>query len=111
MSHAAAKATAECPRQKVTVSVVGGKIQVDPDTFFISKENQEEVIWQASDSRVSFTVEFDKGNSPFHEFQFSNDLSASGLVRRDVLPDQERRYKYTVTVQGMMLDPTGVITK
>jgi hypothetical protein len=32
-------------------------------------------------------------------------------VRRDVLPDQERRYKYTVTVQGMMLDPTGVITK
>jgi hypothetical protein len=113
MSQTAAAATGECPRQRVTVSVVDGRIRVDPEPFAISKNNQEEVIWQASDSKVCFTVEFDRGDSPFYEFQFSNDFPASGLVRRSVLADPQRKYKYTVRVEGVKdpLDPSGVITK
>ena len=112
MSQAAAAAAGECPRQTVIISVVDGKIRVEPDPF-ISKNKQEEVHWQAGDSKVYFTVEFDKGDSPFYEFQFSNDFPASGLVRRSVLADPERKYKYTVRVEGVKepLDPTGVITK
>ena len=113
MSHAAAAATAECPRKTVTISVVQGQIRVEPEPFAISKNEQEEVFWKGSDSAVCFTVEFDKGDSPFYEFQFSNDFPASGLVRRSVLADPQRQYKYTVRVEGVRapLDPTGVITK
>jgi hypothetical protein len=97
----------------VIISVVNGQIKVDPDPFVISKDNQEEVLWRASDPKVCFTVEFDKRDSPFYEFQFSSDSSASGLVRRSVLADPQRKYKYTVRVEGVKepLDPTGVITR
>lgn len=113
MSQTATAATAECPRKTVTISRVNEQIRVEPDTFAISKHEQEEVFWKATDSNVRFTVEFDKGDSPFYEFQFSNDFPASGLVRRSVLADPQRQYKYTVRVEGVRapLDPTGVITK
>jgi hypothetical protein len=99
------------PRQMVVISVVDGQIRVDPDRFEISKCNQEEVLWVATDPDLEFTVEFEKGDSPFYEFQFSNDFPASGLVRRSVLADPQRAYKYTVRAEKLEKDPTGVITK
>lgn len=110
---AAAPAPGECPRQRVIISVVDGQIRVEPEPFAISKNNQEEVIWQASDPDLEFTVEFEKGDSPFHDSQFNKYFNVSGLVRRSVLADPQRTYKYTVRVEGVRnpLDPTGVITK
>ena len=106
--------TGRAQRKTVMIFVKDGKIQVDPkEPFEISKSNQEEVIWQARDPKICFTVEFKNGDSPFYEFQFSNDFPASGLVRRSVLADPERQYEYLVRVEGVKdpLDPTGVITK
>jgi hypothetical protein len=99
-------------RQKVIISVVGGTIRVDPQSFVISKEHQQEVIWEATDPNLYFTVEFENG-SPFYESQFNNQFNASGLARRSVLGDQRRRYKYWVSVDGVQdrLDPDGVVTR
>jgi hypothetical protein len=109
MNHAA---TGRAQRKTVTIHVnKKGEVQhAEPEYFEISKSNQEEVLWQSSDPDVYFTVEFEDG-SPFYESQFSSDFPASGLVRRDILPDLQRRYKYTVRAGGAVLDPGGVITK
>jgi hypothetical protein len=110
---AAVPAPDECHRHTVTISVVKEQIRVEPELFAISKNNQEEVIWEASDPNLEFTVEFEKGDSPFHDSQFNKYFSASGLVRRSVLADPQRTYKYTVRVEGVRnaLDPTGVVTR
>ena len=109
MNHAA---TARAQRKTVTIHVNReGEVQhAEPEYFDISKSNQEEILWQASDPKAYFTVEFED-ESPFYESQFSSDYPASGLVRRDVLPDPDKRYKYTVRAGGAILDPGGVITK
>ena len=109
MNHAA---TGRAQRKTVTIHVNrDGEVQhAEPEYFEISKSNQEEIVWQVSDGKTYFTVEFEK-ESPFYESQFSSDFPASGLVRRSVLPDLGKRYKYTVRAGGAVLDPGGVITK
>ncbi len=106
-------ATGRAQRQPVLISIKDGAIQVDPkEPFRISKSNQEEVIWKATDPSVCFTVEFQKGDSPFYESQFNNEFNSSGLVRRSLLADPQRVYEYTVRVEGYKpLDPGGVVTK
>ncbi len=106
MNHAA---TATAQRKTVTIEVKDGKIIVDPEPFRISKELQEEVIWNARDG-VYFTVEFSK-ESPFYESQFNSEFSASGLVRREVLADPQKKYEYTIRAGGVTRDPGGVITR
>lgn len=102
-------ATGRAQRQTVIITVQNGQIQVSQDTFRISKSNQEEVVWQAADPNLYFTVEFNE--SPFYESQFSSEYPASGLVRRSVLPDPQKNYEYTIRAGGAKLDPGGVITK
>ena len=107
MNHTA---TGRAQRQVVLISIKDGAIRVDPkEPFRISKSNQEEVLWQASDPTLYFTVEFKE--SPFYESQFSSEFPASGLVRRSVLPDPQKNYEYTIRAGGAKLDPGGVITK
>jgi hypothetical protein len=109
MNHTA---TGRAQRKTVTIRVNNkGEVQeAEPEYFEISKSNQEEVIWQISDPKVYFTVEFEE-ESPFYESQFNNDFPASGLVRRSVLADPQKRYKYTVRAGGAVLDPGGWIQK
>ena len=115
MSQTAAgvvQATGAGQRKIVEISIKGDEIEVAPDTFYISKSKQEEVLWVATNPNLEFTVEFDKGDSPFYEVQFNKEFPASGLVRRGVLCDPQRKYKYTVRVEGYKpRDPGGVITK
>jgi hypothetical protein len=106
-----AQKTGAPQRTTVTISIKGGEIVVTPDPFYISKSKQEEVLWVAADPNLDFTVEFENGDSPFYEVQFSNDFPASGLVRRSVLSDPQREYEYTVRTGNMEKDPTGVVTK
>lgn len=106
MNHAA---TGRAQRQTVLITIQNGQIQVSQDPFRISKSNQDEVIWQATDPNLYFTIEFKE--SPFYESQFSNDYSASGLVRRSILADPQKVYEYTIRAGGITLDPGGVITK
>ena len=84
-----------------------GKPVLTPDPFHVSKRAFEEVVWNCP-SGDYFTVDF--GNdSPFYESQFSKDCPCSGPVRRSVLFDPHKTYKYTVRVKGQTLDPGGVV--
>src|SRR5713226_8283226 len=88
-----------------------GAITVDPDTFWVSKEKNEEVVWHCTstdprDPRPHFKVDFDKNGTPFHDSDFGKDSPCSGLVRRDV-NHGPKIYKYTVRVGDKSLDPGG----
>ena len=62
--------------------------------------------------RKTVTIHVNKDGEVQHAEPEYFELSpASGLVRRDVLPDLQKRYKYTVRAGGADLDPGGVITK
>lgn len=100
--------------QIVTIEVLpNGSIQVKPKTFHISKSRDQEVQWVCSDLDAYFTVDFETNGSPFYESQFSKDNPFSGLVRRNVLADPIKRYKYTVRVkdrkEDATLDPDGAV--
>ena len=112
MSHTA-PAAVPTHRQTVTISIVDGQIRVEPEPFVISKGNHQDLIWVTSDPSLHFTVEFKNGDSPFYETHFNKDFPASGLARRSVAGDHQKKYKYWVSVEGVAdpLDPTGVITK
>ena len=93
---------------RVEISVEGGTISVDSgkDPFWVSKEKNEEVRWILK-GEGDFLVDF-KDDSPFYESQFSKVSPVSGLVRRDVLPNDKRVYKYTVWIKDLKeLDPGG----
>ena len=99
------------PREKtVEISVQNQEILVifngEPKPFWLSKGNDEEVRWVSVD-HLDFLVDFED-HSPFYESQFSQDSPVSGLVRRDILPNDNRLYKYTVWVGRLEeLDPGG----
>jgi hypothetical protein len=102
---------------RVAIQIVDGKITVNPDPFKVSKSAHEQVLWTIGDSNLHFNIEF-TGGSPFAYKQFSDAEPYSGLVRRDVLGNPDRYYKYTVTVTAGAasgyksigkLDPGGVV--
>lgn len=104
--------TAVAQRHTVMIHVnANGEITgTEPPIFKISKGNQEEVVWKINNPNFSFTIEFE-GESPFYELQFNNEYSASGLVRRSVLGDPAKVYKYKINVAGVDCDPGGIITR
>jgi len=90
-----------------------GNPQVAPDPFILHKLDDQMVKWVlAADlpPDLAFSVEF-KGNSPFHEFQFSKDHPCSGLARRNLVADPKRVYEYSVWLDGKFVDPGGVVDK
>lgn len=101
------------PREiPVTITIdPSGAIKVSPQTFRVSKSNNEEVVWRCTDPSAYFTVDFGKDGSPFYESQFSSHSPCSGLIRRDVLPDPGKNYKYTVRVDSLKLDPDGIVVQ
>ncbi len=96
-----------------------GGIRVDPDRFWVSKGANQEVVWHCTstdpnDPHPDFTVDFNKKNgSPFYESQFSKDCPCSGLVQRDVEPNEKSGlfYQYTVRVGTKSLDPDGGVQR
>jgi hypothetical protein len=84
-------------------------LRVSPDPFFVHKHQDQYVKWECT-SKEYFTVEFGNG-SPFYESQFSTDSPSSGIVRRNVLADTGKIYKYTVRVDETVLDPGGGVNK
>jgi len=105
----------ESPPREVTVeiSVQDGEIHVEfngkQEPFWVSKHADQEVRW-VSKKGDKFLVDFGD-DSPFYESQFSQDSPVSGLVRRDVLPNDYRLYKYTVWVGKLKLDPGGGVSQ
>ena len=85
-----------------------GEVQGDPGKFEISKSKHQQVHWRASDGKSHFNVDFGE-NSPFAYTQFSDAEPYSGLVRREVLGDPAKYYKYTVSAGGKSIDPGGIV--
>jgi len=85
-----------------------GQVNREPEPFKIFKSLHQQVLWKASDSKAEFNIEFE-GDSPFEYKQFSNLEPYSGLVRRAVLGDPGKYYKYTVRTGKKSIDPGGVV--
>jgi hypothetical protein len=95
----------------VKIAVQNGRIVLSQDPFYVSKGANEEVKWVAGEGVEDFLVEFDE-DSPFYEKQFSSYEPFSGLVRRNVQPNDGKTYKYTVWVDHLpKLDPTGGVKR
>jgi hypothetical protein len=92
----------------IHVNSKGEVERVDPETFLISKGMHGQVLWQPSEANAHFNVDFG-ADSPFEYAQFSDAEPYSGLVRREVLADPGRYYKYTVRAGGRTIDPGGVV--
>jgi len=122
-SSAGTKTAKHTPNGKFVVVVItydpsnsdrNKKITVDADkeTFWVSKSNCEQVHWSAKNKDGSspgpeFTVDFTGNGSPFHHTHFTQDVPFSGLVRREVLADQNKIYKYSIWIGEAHLDPGG----
>jgi hypothetical protein len=87
------------------------KITVSPSYFLVSKGECEQLEWvceEAGQPSPAFNVDFTgKFGSPFYESQFSDQVPFSGLVRRNILPDENKNYEYTVRIGKTLLDPGG----
>jgi len=86
------------------------QIKIYPETFWISKSRNEEVLWVCKQDHkhgrdACFSVYFEEV-SPFANKKFSDDWTTSGSSV--VAADINKLYKYTVTVEGYPpLDPKG----
>jgi hypothetical protein len=87
-----------------------GEVEREPAPFTIFKHLNQQVLWQASDGKAQFNIEFKK-DSPFDYTQFSNVEPYSGLVRREVLGDSGKYYEYTVRTLHKKIDPGGVVER
>jgi hypothetical protein len=97
--------------ETVTIQINSkGEVEVDKDSFEISKSKHQQVFWKLGVPNARFNVDFGE-NSPFEYKQFSDVEPYSGLVRREVLGDSKKNYEYTVTVTAasktIAADPGG----
>jgi hypothetical protein len=119
------------PGPKDVVVMIGldptGNITVSPETFWVSKEKESKVnvMWvctleheHGAEGIPCFTVDFNKNEkmldpklhrhgTPFSNWHFAGHGAPSGRVRRDVEPDSDKVYKYSVSMHGRSIDPGG----
>lgn len=95
--------------QRVTIYVApnGDVLNVQPDTFVISKSAHEGVQWQTSPANAAFTVMFDE--TPFYNQDFDQNNPYSGEARRNVPGNPRKQYKYSVTAGTKTIDPGGIV--
>jgi hypothetical protein len=102
------------PMKNIVIVTIDPKLEklTEPEYFEIYKGLHQQVQWVSTEPKAYFTVEFEHG-SPFHYAQFSADYPYSGEVRREVLGDPGKKYKYTVRFKkgekSFMVDPGGVV--
>jgi hypothetical protein len=91
----------------VNITHTGATPSVDSDTIVIDRrqggENLE-VVWLCNAPGKTFHICFPKG-SPFIQAHFSSGDNHSGRIK----PDVSGPYKYTVEIDGQVLDPTVII--
>jgi hypothetical protein len=98
------------PQAKVAVKIYADPISADPDPFTVHVSKNEEIEWQCMQDHQHgngkcFTIEF-PGESPFAGHSFHDNRAHSGLPV--VPPDDNKLYKYNVTIPGVgTLDPQG----
>jgi hypothetical protein len=89
----------------VTVTVQNGYPCVGEDPIVLDKNLGESIEWVPQPANLRFTVCF-ASETPFAERHFHEHRPASGPVNKGATG----RYKYTIEVGGVVLDP-GVIVR
>lgn len=82
----------------------GGKPAVDQDEIEIWSTKGEEVEWSCDHAGQEFYICFG-GKSPFKQRHFHSRNNQSGPVR----PGASGSYKYSIEIDGQVLDPTVII--
>ncbi len=77
------------------------RVDKENETIVLNRTKNEEILWISTEK---FRIDFKEG-SPFYEDQFDSTNSYSGLARRSVLTSKDRTYKYTIDINGQILDP------
>jgi hypothetical protein len=77
------------------------QIDEENETIVLNRLRNEEILWISTEP---FRIDFKEG-SPFYEDQFDSTNAYSGLVRRSVLSSKNRIYKYSIEINGQILDP------
>lgn len=110
---AKAKATPACenytgtdPTVTVTITPVSGKLEVDPFTVCLTKQQEIEWEWKGDPSK-SWSVVF--GDTPFAKGYFHNKNPKSGKPTKG---QGGRSYKYAVAAEDFpVVDPDVIIKK
>jgi hypothetical protein len=71
------------------------------ECIVLDRAKNEAILWISS---APFHIDF-HGDSPFYENQFDNTHPHSGLARRNILGSTVRTYKYSIEINGQILDP------
>lgn len=108
-----AKATAACadytgtdPTVTVTIAPVSGKLEIDPFTVCLTKQQEIEWEWKGDPSK-SWSVVF--GNTPFAKGYFHNKNPKSGKPTKG---QGGRSYKYSVAAEDYpVVDPDVIIKR
>lgn len=90
--------------KKVTVTFSNGMPSVDQDPIEVNRTNSESIQWVASPANLQFSVCFPT-ESPFSRRHYHEHRPASGPVKAGAIG----RYKYTIEVDGVLLDPAVII--
>ena len=95
-------------QKQVTITVIANtkEVVVVPDTVRLSKSANDTATWgcpQGQDFELEFT------ETPFHGDSFNRDTAKDLLPRGDVGPNPNRRFKYSVTVDGITKDPGLIV--
>jgi len=98
----------------IEIHVIKNKVEVIPETFWVSKGAKEEAMWICKQEHEHghnkcFLVHFGEHGSPFAGSTFVDHESRSGHAV--VQHDATKTYKYTVWVPGCEpCDPQGGVT-
>ena|SRR5947209_6627479 len=82
----------------------GNLPSVDQDSVHISATQGDEVEWVCEPADKDFDVRFDQ-NSPFEQNHYHRKNNRTGRVKADATGE----YKYSVTIDGKLLDPTVIV--
>lgn len=92
---------------KVKVGLKNDVPYADPDQCKISSAC--EIVWVAAEGVKSFEVKFAGNDQPFPGTDYAGRPGMpawSGACKVRPAPQTERRFKYTLTVNGISVDPT-----
>ena len=76
-------------------------IDKEDECIVLDRSKNEAILWVSS---VPFRIDF-RGDSPFYEDQFDSTHAHSGLARRNIVGSKVRTYKYSIEINGQVLDP------
>jgi hypothetical protein len=86
----------------------GQKPAVDLDVVELDRNNggnNVEIVWTCDHPEKNFYICFKDGRSPFNSLHYSNTNNHTGTITKDAAGE----YRYSVEIDGKVLDPTIIV--